>query len=286
MTSTTSTSSRSSIPKLTDENYPSWLLDVKAVLRKQKLWKYTQENIPESLNTSALAKWKESSRDAADEMTPTISEIVKDKLQADAFDCGFLMLTQLAALYAPKGEAEFMRLTREYYSLRYEDFDSMTHYLTQIKSLEERIRGTKVILDDDKKTLLCLGMTLPERFQYFTKIWSMTPGITADKARNMLLEEERREKTLDITVGTGLVATTRHPGKRTPSGKAILNYDVQCSRCGKPHEDENCWKLHPELAPEWLQERWTIEKKSRKRKWEELQQDTKAPGEHEAFINL
>ena len=121
-----------------------------------------------------------------------------------------------------------MRLTREYYSLRYEDFDLMTYYLTQIKSLEERIRGIKVILDDDKKTLLCLGMTLLERFQYFIKIWSMTPGITADKARNMLLEEERREKTLDITVGIGLIATTRHPDKRTPSGKVILNrdYDV------------------------------------------------------------
>ena len=71
----------------------------------------------------------------------------------------------------------------------------------------------------------------------------------------MLLEEERREKTLDIdTMGIGLIATTRHPGKRTPSRKTILNrdYDVQCSRCGKPHEDENCWKLHPELASEWL----------------------------------
>ena len=79
-------------------------------------------------------------------------------------------MTQLADLFAPKGKAEFMRLTRKYYSLRYEDFHSMTTYLTQIKSLEERIRNTNVTLDNDKQTLLCLGMTLPEKFQYFTKI--------------------------------------------------------------------------------------------------------------------
>ena len=54
-------------------------------------------------------------------------------------------------------------LNKEYYSLRYGDFDSMTSYLTQIKTLKERIRGTKVVLDDDKQTLLCLGMTLPDR---------------------------------------------------------------------------------------------------------------------------
>lgn len=103
-------------------------------------------------------------------MIPTINDPVKTKLQTDAFDNGFLMMIQLINFYAPKGEAEFMRLTREYYSLRYEDFDSMTSYLTQIKTLEERIRNINVTLDNDKQTLLCLGMIFPESFQYFIKI--------------------------------------------------------------------------------------------------------------------
>ena len=32
--------------QLTDENYPSWLVDIRALLRKQKIWKYTQETPP------------------------------------------------------------------------------------------------------------------------------------------------------------------------------------------------------------------------------------------------
>ena len=63
-------------------------------------------------------------------MTPTISGPVKKKLQANAFNDGFEMMTQLATHFAPKGEAEFIRLTRKYYTLRYEDYDSMTAYLT------------------------------------------------------------------------------------------------------------------------------------------------------------
>ena len=50
-----------------------------------------------------------------------------------------------------------MRLTREYYSLRFEEYAFMTEYLTKIKTLEEWIRNTNVVLDDDKQTLLCLG---------------------------------------------------------------------------------------------------------------------------------
>ena len=83
-------------------------------------------------------------------MTPTISGPVKQKLKTDAFDNGFLMMNQLTVIYAPKRDAEFMRLTREYYSLRYDDYNLMTAYLTQIKTLEERIRNTNVVLDDDK----------------------------------------------------------------------------------------------------------------------------------------
>lgn len=87
---------------------------------------------------------------AADIITPTISGPVKKKLKADAFDNGFLIMTQLIEIYASKEDAEFMRLTREYYSLRFNEYVSITEYLIKIKTLEERIRNTNVILDDDK----------------------------------------------------------------------------------------------------------------------------------------
>ena len=56
----------------------------------------------------------------------------------------------------------------------------------------------------------------------------MTPRITTDKARNMLLEEERYRKTLDpgtvrveLIVTKGLILTIRR--KRTLSEKVVLN---------------------------------------------------------------
>ena len=46
----------------------------------------------------------------ADEIISTISNPVKAKLKADAFYNDFEMIIGIGALYAPKGEAEFMRL--------------------------------------------------------------------------------------------------------------------------------------------------------------------------------
>ena len=152
------------------------------------------------------------------------------------------MMNQLTVIYAPKGDAEFMRLTREYYSLKYEEYDCITSYLTKIKTLEERIRSTNIILDDNKQTLLCLGITLPEHLQYFNKIWTVTPGMTADKTRNMLLEEERRTKAMPIESNGMAFAAVRPPGKRTMSRKAAEEAEevLKCSKCGKNHLDKNC----------------------------------------------
>ena len=66
------------------------------------------------------------------------------------FDYEFIIITKLADIYALKGDVEFIRLTREYYSLRYEEFGSIIFYLIYIKILEEYIRGINVTLDNDK----------------------------------------------------------------------------------------------------------------------------------------
>ena len=54
-----------------------------------------------------------------------------------------------------------MRLSKEYYTLRFKSFKSVAEYLTHIKVLEERIDATQVILNEDNRTIVCLSMSLP-----------------------------------------------------------------------------------------------------------------------------
>ena len=219
------------------------------MLRKQKLWKYTQEKAPETLTPTAMTKWIEASTDAADAMTPTISIHVKPRLNAEDFNCGFKMMVHVTELYRPQGDGEFMRLTKEYYTLEYDKFETVTEYLTHIKSLEERIAATNVILTPDKQTILCLSMSLPDHLQYLIKIWTVTPDMTAAKATTMLLEEERkgeRPKSESIPYGYGVGMAAVSKTVRAGSGK------TPCKTCGKMHGPV-CWDEDPESAPEWLQ---------------------------------
>ncbi len=55
------------------------------------------------------------------------------------------MLRHLETLLQSSTDAEFMRLTKEYYTA---DFKSTGDMLTHIKLLEERIDATKVTLDN------------------------------------------------------------------------------------------------------------------------------------------
>ena len=134
----------------------------------------------------------------------------------------------------------------------------MSDYLIYTKLLEERMRATKAKLDDNKQTLLCLAMSLPESLQYLTKIWVMTKDITAEMARNMLLEEDRRAKP-DVSVG--------------PYDYAAQQPQKWCKPCKKPHDEKECWRQHPEKAPDWMKEKWDTQRKRKAEDEEEKEKE-------------
>ncbi len=189
------------IELLKEHNFGSWFVNIRAELRKSKLWEYTQGVYQSESGTATMAtteetgespqitkkeekaikQWEEKSQDAADLMTPTISPGIQLLLTDEEFNDGFLMLSRLRTKLQPTGSSEFMRLSKEYYTIQFKSFKSVPQYLTHIKVLEEKIDNTKVVLNTDNRTILCLAMSLPQEFQYLVQIWAVTPSITAEK---------------------------------------------------------------------------------------------------------
>lgn len=248
------------VPRLTEKNYNEWNRNIRAVLRKNKLWKYTQSEFSkaEQKDRPPQSEWNEKATEAADMMTPTISAGIQAKLTEDHFNDGYKMFSRLKELLQPTGETQFMRLTREYYTLDYRDFHNISEFLDHIKLLEEQIDATKVAMTDDKRTLLCLTMALwnENHFRSLVQIWGVTSDMTAEKAREMLLEDERREASNNgdqpiPSKSTALVH--RNSDKRGQEAGG-------CQHCHKPgHKESACWKKHPELIPAWVQLKRQIE---------------------------
>ncbi len=93
-------------------------------------------------------------------MTSTLFAEIKRKLTEKDFNNGYKMLTKLSRLLQPDEDAQFMRLTCEYYTLQFNDNESLSDFLTHVKILEECIDSINVQMNNNKRTLLCLSMSL------------------------------------------------------------------------------------------------------------------------------
>lgn len=259
------------IDSLKDHNFGSWFVNIRAELRKKKLWEYTQnayadETTPEEGDSATIIKkkekttrdWEQKSQEAADLMTPTISPGVQQKLTELEFNDGYLMLTRLRTLLQPTGSSEFMRLSKEYYTLNFNQFKTVPEYLTQIKLLEEKIDATKVTLDENNRTILCLSMSLPQEYQYLVQIWAVTPSLTAEKARQMILEASRQHHNS---------ASYDNHHAQALKANLIKAQREPCAHCQNPgHPSHSCYKEFPHLAPEWYQLKMKDDKEKQKKK--------------------
>ena len=69
-------SNKDQIEPLNEENYDTWIIDVRAKLRQKKLWTVCQT----PLSTSASVAIKEKHTDAMDILIPILSKYIKIKL--------------------------------------------------------------------------------------------------------------------------------------------------------------------------------------------------------------
>jgi hypothetical protein len=151
---------------LTSENFSEWMIKIRAQLRQKKLWRYTQEPLSDDSKSTKLSKHEE----AADAIVLTISSSIMQKLTESELNNGYLLLQRIKTILQPTGEAQFMRLSKELYTLQFKDFKTVDAYLTRIKILEEQIDATEIKLEGDKRTLLVLSITLPAQYRSLVQL--------------------------------------------------------------------------------------------------------------------
>ena len=154
----------------------------------------------------------------------------------------------------------------------------------RIKHLILRDEKVDVIPNPDKRSLQKIIMALSEaEFQRMTQMLSLTPNLTPNEVRNMLLDEEKKQAA--VAKGPDAHAPFEESGMQgkgyklagegegegrhcdnckkdghsedkcrllhpKPPGKA------PCSGCGNVgHGEDQCWKSHPERAPAWWKRR-------------------------------
>lgn len=238
------------IRQLNEDNLNDWLVNIRAILRPLKLWKYATNS------TSKNDKeWLNKAKKTIDIMIFTISSSIKKKLNNNHFNNNYVMLQRIKEKLQLNDDAQFMRLTQKYYSLDYSDFKGMSKFLDHVKILEERIDATNIELTKNKRTLICIMMTLVKQSNYrsLIQIWNASTNITASKARAMLLEKYRQQEHIEaqnenINTTRKLTNWQKYDELERKLKESIKK---ECNTCGKSHENV-CWKKDLDARLDWM----------------------------------
>lgn len=232
------------IDKLEEGNYRSWHIDIRSRLRIRELWKYTEKR-PEGLDAMTEEQWK---REPRRRQTPTISRSFKAMLlHGNDYDDAYIMMTKLAAYFRPTGDAEFMRLTKELYTIKYDQF-KLYQWLPCSYKNPKRTNFRDKRQDDGRHGIPPNLLPQPPRKLPIPRQTMVhdPPNMTAEIALKTFSNEELQLKQVEEKTPQQASSAAR---KRTHSDTRATAESFYRT-CNKPHSELSCWRLHPELMPE------------------------------------
>jgi len=178
-------------------------------------------------------EWKERTTEAADAITPILSQEIVLRLHQEDFDDEYLMWNHICELLQSTGESEWIRLNKELFKAKFYNFSSVDKFFTHIKILSDQIEATKVTMTNERRLLLVLSMACPSEYSGIAQLWQNMKDITPDQAVQMLKEEVYRQKGADD-----------HNDEEYQSLDAPGTFAMKkCKKCKKTgHKEEDCWK--------------------------------------------
>ena len=93
-------------------------------------------------------------------MTFTIDTKMKNKFKNEHFNNNYKMLLKIKKELKLIDDAQFMKFTKNYYSLNIKNFKNISKFLNKIKKLKKQIDVTKINFIVDKRTIICFMITL------------------------------------------------------------------------------------------------------------------------------
>lgn len=202
------------VPKLMGRhNYKDWTFAVESLLVLDGADKYINEEGTDAITKAADAKARAKLILTIDSSLFVHIKETKTTMQ---------LWTKLSSLFDDSGFSRKITLLRHLISVRLENSDNMTSYVTQIVETSQRLNGTGFKINDEWIGSLMLA-GLPERFMpMIMAIEHSGIEITADSIKTKLLDMESVDSS-QSECNSALVARSwlqkKKPGKVGSTGK-------------------------------------------------------------------
>lgn len=235
-----------SIPKLHQDNYFTWIENIKAVLLEKNGWSFVngkEETLPPEATYKDRAKFNERKQKAyatiflslSDEIKPLISEIEDPK---EAWD-------RLKDYYKPDSRARLVGLLDAFFSCKIEENESIGLYAARLEKIVKQLKDENHPIEEVYKSFQLIRYLPPEYLGIVQIIYRWKESeFTFNKVLKELSAEEARLKQalIDQEQVALRTSSTKFKPSDTPKRRGKPKPIKTCTICKKRgHDSESCW---------------------------------------------
>ena len=217
----------------------AWEEDTKAKLQSIKLWRLVIGKEQKPAEDASIENYEERSEQAFGILKLILSPACRDCLRGMEVDDPVLAWQLIQRAFKRESPDTVAVVLEQLIDIKCQEEKDIPDYLSSFNILTNRISGFKIKIPVTLLNVI-LFKGLPNGYDQFCQVIKM--GDPKELKENMEL------------------IRNEHQVRMLQSGELKYKEEVMftrgsCSGCGRNHNPNDCWTLHPEKAPEWMKEK-------------------------------
>ncbi|CAG4958317.1 unnamed protein product [Colias eurytheme] len=219
------------IEPLNGDNYDTWKVHMRAILKKNDLWEYVCGMVPRPAQSDAkYLEWSKLDGKAESDILLAVSP--SELIALDGLETSKAIWDKLKSMYESSGPARKASLLKKLVLTRMQEEDDLRKHIADFFDAVKKLKEIGLNVIDELLAILLL-YSLPDSFTMFrTAMESRDDLPSTDILKVKIVEDYEGRKSKTIDQGAMLIKP-RHVKKYTHENKRHNNkFKIECYRCG------------------------------------------------------
>lgn len=224
------------IDPLTGDNYDTWKIQMRAILKKNDLWEYVTGTLPQpGRSDSKHAEWIKNDGKAESDILLAVSP--SELIALDGLETSKAIWDKLKSLYQSSGPARKASLLKKLVLTRMQEEDDLKKHISDFFDAVKKLKEIGLVVIDELLAILLL-YSLPDSFAMFRTAMESRDDLPSTEALKVKIVEDfdgRKSKVVDQ--GAMFVRRTNTNANQKNNLNTNQGYNnkskIECYRCGR-----------------------------------------------------
>lgn len=222
------------IDPLTGDNYDTWKIQMRAILKKNDLWEYVTGTLPQPGKSDAkYAEWIKNDGKAESDILLAVSP--SELIALDGLETSKDIWEKLKSLYQSSGPARKASLLKKLVLTRMQEEDDLKKHIADFFDAVKKLKEIGLVVIDELLAILLL-YSLPDSFAMFrTAMESRDELPSTELLKVKIVEDHEGRKSKVVDQGAMFVKRTNTNANQKKNSNENQGYKskIECYRCGR-----------------------------------------------------